>query len=194
MKLGEAPDKSLLDSIETASRDEIVALQTRRLAAALWRVYDAVPAMRAKFDQHGAHPDDFHTLEDLRRFPFTAKADLRANYPFGLLAVPKDQLARVHASSGTTGKPTVVGYPRNDLSMWSDMVARTIRAAGGRAGMMAHNAYGYGLFTGGLGYHYGAERLGCTVVPVSRGMTEREGPPINDFGPATLMGAPPSPL
>src|ERR1700689_3428865 len=190
MKLGEAPDKSLLDPIETASRDEIVALQTRRLAAALWRVYDAVPAMRAKVDQHGVHPDDFRTLEDLKRFPFTAKSDLRANYPFGLLAVPKDQLARVHASSGTTGKPTVVGYTRNDLSMWSDMVARTIRAAGGRAGMMAHNAYGYGLFTGGLGYHYGAERLGCTVVPVSRGMTEREVSLLQDFGAHVLCATP----
>src|SRR3984957_8624653 len=190
MKLGEAPDKSLLDSIETASRDEIVALQTRRLAATLRRVYDAVPAMRAKFDQHGVHPDDFRTLEDLKRFPFTAKSDLRANYPFGLLAVPKDRLARVHASSGTTGKPTVVGYTRNDLSMWSDMGARTIRAAGGRAGMMAHNAYGYGLFTGGLGYHYGAERLGCTLVPVSGGMTERQGPPIKHFEPDILMATP----
>src|SRR6202522_267179 len=190
MKLGEAPDKSLLDPIETASRDEIVALQTRRLAATLRRVYDAVPAMRAKFDQHGGHPDDFHPLEDLRRFPFTAKADLRANYPFGLLAVPRDQLARVHASSGTTGKPTVVGYTRNDLSMWSDMVARTIRAAGGRAGMLAHNAYGYGLFTGGLGYHYGAERLGCTLVPVSGGMTERQVQLINDFAPDILMATP----
>src|SRR5271155_5218296 len=190
MRLGEAPDKSLLDPIETASRDEIAALQTRRLAGTLRRVYDDVPAMRAKFDQHGVHPDDFRTLEDLRRFPFTAKWDLRANYPFGLLAVPKDQLARVHASSATTGKPTVVGYSRNDLSMWSDMVARTIRAAGGRAGMMAHNAYGYGLFTGGLGYHYGAERLGCTLVPVSGGMTERQVQLINDFAPDILMATP----
>ena len=190
MRLGEAPDKSLLDPIEMASRDEIAALQTRRLAATLRRVYDAVPPMRAKFDQHGVHPDDFHTLEDLRRFPFSAKADLRANYPFGLLAVPKDHLARVHASSGTTGKPTVVGYTRNDLSMWSDMVARTIRAAGGRKGMMAHNAYGYGLFTGGLGYHYGAERLGCTVVPISGGMTERQVQLINDFAPDILMATP----
>src|ERR1700689_2799743 len=190
MKLGEAPDKSLLDPIETASRDEIAALQTRRLAATLRRVYDAVPAIRAKFDQHGVHPDNFRALEDLRRFPFTAKSDLRANYPFGLFAVPKDQLARLPASSGTTGKPTVVGYTRNDLSMWSDMVARTIRAAGGRAGMMGHNAYGYGLFTGGLGYHYGAERLGCTVVPVSRGMTEREVQLINDFRPEIITVTP----
>ena len=190
MRLGEAPDKSLLDPIETASRDEIAALQTRRMAATLRRAYDAVPAMRAKFDKHGVHPSDFHTLEDLKRFPFTAKADLRANYPFGLFAVPKDQLARVHASSGTTGKPTVVGYTRNDLSVWSEVVARTIRAAGGRAGMMAHNAYGYGLFTGGLGYHYGAERLGCTLVPISGGMTERQVQLINDFAPDILFATP----
>jgi phenylacetate-CoA ligase len=184
MRLGEAPDKSLLDPIETASRDEIIALQTRRLAVTLRRVYDAVPAMRAKFDQHGVHPDDFRTLEDLRRFPFTAKSDLRANYPFGLLAVPRHQLARIHASSGTTGKPTVVGYTHNDVSMWSDMVARTIRAAGGRKGMMAHNAYGYGLFTGGLGYHYGAARLGCALV------TERQIQLINDFAPDILFSTP----
>ena len=156
----------------------------------LRRVYDVVPAMRAKFDQHGVHPDDFRALEDLKRFPFTAKSDLRANYPFGLFAVPKDQLARIHASSGTTGKPTVVGYTRNDLSMWSEVMARTIRAAGGRKGMMAHNAYGYGLFTGGLGYHYGAERLGCALVPVSGGMTERQVQLINDFAPDILFSTP----
>jgi phenylacetate-CoA ligase len=190
MRLGETPDKSLLDPIETASRDEIAALQTRRLAATLRRVYDDVPAMRVKFDQHGVHPDDFRTLDDLNHFPFTAKADLRANYPFGLFAVRRDQLARIHASSGTTGKPTVVGYTRNDLSMWSEMVARTIRAAGGRKGMTAHNAYGYGLFTGGLGYHYGAERLGCTLVPVSGGMTERQVQLINDFAPDILFATP----
>ena len=190
MRLGEAPDKSLLDPIETASRDEIIALQTRRLSATLRRAYDAVPAMRTKFDQHGVHPANFRALEDLKRFPFTAKSDLRANYPFGLFAVPKDQLARVHASSGTTGKPTVVGYTRNDLSVWSDVVARTIRAAGGRAGMMAHNAYGYGLFTGGLGYHYGAERLGCTLVPISGGMTERQVQLIQDFAPDILFATP----
>jgi phenylacetate-CoA ligase len=190
MRLGEAPDKSLLDPIETASRDEIAALQTQRLSVTLRRVYDAVPAMRAKFEQHGVHPDDFRTLEDLKRFPFTTKADLRANYPFGLFAVPKDQLARIHASSGTTGKPTVVGYTRNDLTMWSDVMARTIRAAGGRKGMMAHNAYGYGLFTGGLGYHYGAERLGCALVPISGGMTERQVQLINDFTPDILFATP----
>ena len=190
MRLGPPPDKSLLDPIETASRDEIAALQTRRLAATLRRVYDAVPAMRAKFDQHGAHPDNFGALADLERFPFTAKADLRANYPFGLFAVPKDQLARVHASSGTTGKPTVVGYTLSDLAVWSEVMARTVRAAGGRKGMMAHNAYGYGLFTGGLGYHYGAERLGCTLVPISGGMTERQVQLINDFAPDILFSTP----
>jgi phenylacetate-CoA ligase len=190
MRLGEAPDKSLLDPIETASRDEIAALQTRRLAATLRHAYDCVPPIRAKFDAQRVHPADFHTLADLARFPFTAKADLRANYPFGMLAVPKDQLARVHASSGTTGKPTVVGYTHNDLDMWSGVVARTIRAAGGRAGMMTHIAYGYGLFTGGLGYHYGAQRLGCTVVPVSGGMTERQIQLINDFAPDILFSTP----
>jgi phenylacetate-CoA ligase len=190
MRLGEAPDKCLLDPIETASRDEIVDLQTRRLSVTLRRSYDAVPPIRAKFDQHGVHPDDFRGLEDLRLFPFTGKADLRANYPFGLFAVPKQDLARIHASSGTTGKSTVVGYTGNDLAMWSEVMARTIRAAGGRKGMMAHNAYGYGLFTGGLGYHYGAERLGCALVPISGGMTERQVQLINDFAPDILFATP----
>jgi phenylacetate-CoA ligase len=190
MRLGQAPDKDLLDPIETASRDEITALQTRRLAATLRRTYDSVPAIQAKFDAHGVHPDDFRSLADLARFPFTIKADLRANYPFGLLAVPRTELARVHASSGTTGKPTVVGYTRNDLDMWSDVMARTIRAAGGRRSMTAHNAYGYGLFTGGLGYHYGAQRLGCSVVPVSGGMTERQVQLICDFEPDILFATP----
>jgi phenylacetate-CoA ligase len=190
VRLGSAPDKSLLDPIESASRDEIVDLQTRRLGVTLRRSYEAIPPIRAKFDQHGVHPDDFRSLEDLKLFPFTLKSDLRDNYPFGLFAVPKGELARIHASSGTTGKPTVVGYTRNDLSMWSDMMARTIRAAGGRKGMMAHNAYGYGLFTGGLGYHYGAERLGCALVPVSGGMTERQIQLINDFAPDILFATP----
>jgi phenylacetate-CoA ligase len=181
---------SLLDPIETVSRVEIIALQTRRLAVTLHRTYDAVSAMRAKFDRHGVHPADFRTLADLERFPFTTKADLRAHYPFGLFAVPNDQLARIHASSGTTGKPTVVGYTRNDLDMWSDVVARTIRAAGGRPGMIAHNAFGYGLFTDGLGYHYGAERLGCALVPVSGGMTGRQVQLICDFEPDILMATP----
>jgi phenylacetate-CoA ligase len=190
MRLGDAPDRSLLDRIETASRDEIISLQTRRVAVTLRRSYDAVPPIRAKFDQHGVHPDDFRALDDLKRFPFTVKSDLRANYPFGLFAVPKQELARIHASSGTTGKPTVVGYTRNDLAMWGEVMARTIRAAGGRKGMMAHNAYGYGLFTGGLGYHYGAERLGCALVPVSGGMTERQVQLINDFAPGILFATP----
>jgi phenylacetate-CoA ligase len=190
MRLADAPDKTLLDPIETASRDEIIGLQTRRVAATLRRSYDAVPAIRAKFDERGVHPGDFRALEDLKLFPFTVKSDLRANYPFGLFAVPKQELARIHASSGTTGKPTVVGYTRNDLAMWGEVVARTIRAAGGRKGMMAHNAYGYGLFTGGLGYHYGAERLGCTLVPISGGMTERQVQLINDFGPDILFSTP----
>ena len=190
MRLGDAPDKSLLDPIETASRDEIISLQTRRVAATLRRSYDAVPAIRAKFDKHGVHPGDFRELQDLKLFPFTVKSDLRANYPFGLFAVRKGELARIHASSGTTGKPTVVGYTRNDLAMWGEVMARTIRAAGGRKGMMAHNAYGYGLFTGGLGYHYGAERLGCALVPISGGMTERQVQLINDFAPGILFATP----
>jgi phenylacetate-CoA ligase len=190
MRLGQAPDKGLLEPIETASRDEIAALQTRRLAAALRHTYDNVRPIRAKFDAEGVRPADFRSLADLVRFPFTTKADLRISYPFGLLAVPRTELARVHASSGTTGKPTVVGYTRNDLDMWSDVMARTIRAAGGRKGMLAHNAYGYGLFTGGLGYHYGAQRLGCAVVPVSGGMTERQVQLICDFEPDILFATP----
>jgi phenylacetate-CoA ligase len=190
MRLGEAPDRKLLDPVEMASRDEITALQTSRLSATLRHAYAAVPALRVKFDQHGVHPDHFRTLDDLSRFPFMAKADLRTNYPFGLFAVPRDRLARIHASSGTTGKPTVVGYTLSDLAMWSEVMARTIRAAGGRAGMMAHVAYGYGLFTGGLGYHYGAERLGCALVPVSGGMTERQVQLINDFAPDILFATP----
>jgi phenylacetate-CoA ligase len=190
MRLGAAPDRSLLDPIEIASRDEIVGLQTARLAQTLRRVYLNVPAMRAKFDNHGVHPDDFRTLSDLAKFPFTAKSDLRDAYPFGLFAVPRAQLTRLHASSGTTGKPTVVGYTAGDIDMWSAVMARTIRAAGGRAGMMAHIAYGYGLFTGGLGAHYGAERLGCAIVPMSGGMTARQVQLIVDFAPDILMATP----
>ncbi|WP_158818388.1 phenylacetate--CoA ligase PaaK [Methylocapsa sp. S129] len=190
MRLGAAPEKGLLDSIEIASRDEIAALQTARLTRTLRRVYDNVPPMRAKFAAHGVHPDDFHTLADLAKFPFTAKADLRDNYPFGLFAVPKAQLVRLHASSGTTGKSTVVGYTKGDIATWSDVVARSIRASGGRAGMVAHIAYGYGLFTGGLGVHYGAERLGCTIVPASGGMTARQVQLIGDFAPDILMATP----
>ncbi len=179
-----------LEPIETASRDEIAALQTRRLAAALAYAYANVPAYRKKFDAAGVAPGDFRRLEDLAKFPFTSKQDLRENYPFGLFAVPRDKIVRIHASSGTTGKPTVVGYTQADIDLWSDLMARSIRAAGGRPGMKVHNAYGYGLFTGGLGVHYGAERLGCTVIPVSGGMTERQVQLILDFEPDIIMVTP----
>ena len=179
-----------LDAIETASRDEISALQQERLAWTLRHAYANVPHYRAAFDAAGVHPDDFRRLEDLRRFPFTTKHDLRANYPFGMFAVPRDTLARIHASSGTTGKPTVVGYTAADLDIWAGVVARSIYASGGRSGMLLHNAYGYGLFTGGLGLHAGAERLGCTVVPVSGGMTERQAQLIVDFRPDIITVTP----
>jgi len=190
MRLGEAPPRHLLEPIETASRDEIEALQTERLAATLWRAYGKVPAYRAKFDAAGVHPDDFRRLEDLRRFPFTAKADLRDNYPFGLFAVPRHEIARIHASSGTTGKPTVVGYTKADLDIWASLVARSMRASGVRPGMLVHIAYGYGLFTGGLGAHAGAEKLGCGVIPMSGGMTERQVQLIGDFAPDVIMVTP----
>src|SRR6202035_3324741 len=170
-----------MDEAERASRDEIMALQTRRLAATLIRVYDNVAHYRQAFDKAGVHPKDLRQLSDLRNFPFTVKTDLRDNYPFNMFAVPREQLVRIHASSGTTGKPIVVGYTRADIDMWSDLMARSIRAPGGRRGMIIHNAYGYGLFTGGLGVHYGAEKLGCTVVPISGGMTERQGQLIHQF-------------
>jgi len=179
-----------LEPIERASRDEIAALQTARLKATLALAYGQVPAYRKKFDAAGVHPDDFRRLEDLARFPFTTKQDLRENYPFGMFAVPRERLVRVHASSGTTGKPTVVGYTARDIETWSDLVARSIRAARGRPGMKVHVAYGYGLFTGGLGAHYGAERLGCTVIPVSGGMTERQVRLIVDFEPDIIMVTP----
>ena len=165
---------NLLDPIENASRDEITALQLTRLKATLDNVYQNVPHYRQAFDAAGVHPSDLKTLADLAKFPFTTKKDLRANYPFGMFAVPQSKVARIHASSGTTGKPTVVGYTANDISNWADLVARSIRAAGGRAGDMVHVSYGYGLFTGGLGAHYGAERLGCTVIPMSGGQTEKQ--------------------
>jgi phenylacetate-CoA ligase len=184
------PEPGLLEPIETASRDEIAALQLERLQATLRRVYDKVPAYRTKFDAAGVHPDDCRNLADLARFPFTTKADLRDNYPFGLFAVPQAEIARLHASSGTTGKPTVVGYTLSDIGMWSDVMARSIRASGGRPGMKVHVAYGYGLFTGGLGAHYGAERLGCTVIPMSGGMTERQVQLIQDFEPDVIMITP----
>jgi phenylacetate-CoA ligase len=184
------PPRASLDPIEIASRDEISTLQLSRLKATLRRAYENVAHYRRAFDAAGAHPDDLKTLADLARFPFTAKADLRDNYPFGLFAVPREQVARIHASSGTTGKATVVGYTRNDIEVWSELIARSIRAAGGRSGMICHVAYGYGLFTGGLGAHYGAERLGCTVIPVSGGMTERQVTLIDDFKPDIIMVTP----
>ena len=184
------PHRASLDPIEIASRDEIAALQLSRLIATLARAYEHVPHYRKAFDRAGVHPSDCRSLADLAKFPFTAKADLRDNYPFGMFAVPREQVARIHASSGTTGKPTVVGYTANDIAMWAEVMARSIRASGGRAGMVCHIAYGYGLFTGGLGAHYGAERLGCTVVPISGGMTERQVQLITDFRPDIIMVTP----
>ena len=184
------PRREQLEPIEIASRDEIAALQLERLKWTLRRVYDNVPHYWKAFDAAGVNPDDLQSLEDLAKFPFTTKADLRANYPFGMFAVPQEKLARIHASSGTTGKPTVVGYTANDISMWSDVMARSIRASGGRAGMKVHIAYGYGLFTGGLGAHYGVERLGCMAIPVSGGMTERQVQLIKDFEPDIIMVTP----
>ena len=179
-----------LEPIETASRDELQALQLGRLQQTLRRAYEHVPHYRRAFDAQGVHPDDCRTLADLARFPFTTKADLRAHYPFGMFAVPREQVVRIHASSGTTGKPTVVGYTRGDIDRWADLVARSLRASGGRAGDIVHVAYGYGLFTGGLGAHYGAERLGCTVVPMSGGQTEKQVQLIEDFRPDLIMVTP----
>ncbi len=179
-----------LDPIERASRDEIAALQLARLRETLAHVYANVPHYKHAFDEKGVHPSDCKTLADLAKFPFTGKADLRANYPFGMFAVPREQVARVHASSGTTGKPTVVGYTQADIDHWANLVARSLRAAGVRKGDMVHVAYGYGLFTGGLGAHYGAERLGCTVVPMSGGQTEKQVQLITDFKPDAIMVTP----
>ena len=179
-----------LDPIERASRDELQALQLQRLQKTLRHAYDNVPHYRQAFDAKDVHPSDCKTLADLARFPFTAKSDLRANYPFGLFAVPRDQIVRIHASSGTTGKPTVVGYTQGDIDRWADLVARSIRAAGGRRGDMVHVSYGYGLFTGGLGAHYGAEKLGCTVIPMSGGQTEKQVQLIEDFKPDIIMVTP----
>ena len=179
-----------LEPIETASRDEITALQLQRMRMSLQHAYDNVPHYRKAFDAKGVQPSDLRQLSDLSRFPFTVKSDLRDNYPFGLFAVPRAQVARIHASSGTTGKPTVVGYTLKDLSIWADLVARSIRAAGGRPGDMVHIAYGYGLFTGGLGAHYGAERAGCTVIPMSGGQTEKQVQLIQDFKPELIMVTP----
>jgi phenylacetate-CoA ligase len=184
------PRKKDLDPIEIASRDEIAALQLNRLKWSLKHAYDNVAHYRKVFDEKGVHPYDLSDLSDLRKFPFTTKQDLRANYPFGMFAVPRENVVRIHASSGTTGKPTVVGYTKNDIDVWADCMARSIRASGTRPGDVVHVAYGYGLFTGGLGAHYGAERLGCTVVPVSGGMTARQVTLIEDFSASTIMVTP----
>ncbi|MET9533211.1 phenylacetate--CoA ligase PaaK [Streptomyces sp. NPDC006649] len=181
---------ALLDAAERLSRDELEALQTERLRATLRHAYENVPFYRESFDKAGLRPEDCRTLTDLARFPFTVKADLRDQYPFGMFAVPQSDVRRIHASSGTTGRPTVVGYTERDLSTWADVVARSIRAAGGRPGDKVHVAYGYGLFTGGLGAHYGAERLGCTVIPASGGMTARQVQLIQDFRPEIIMVTP----
>ncbi|RKS73148.1 phenylacetate-CoA ligase [Actinomadura pelletieri DSM 43383] len=180
----------LEEPIERASVDELRAVQLERLRWSVRHAYENVPHYRRSFDAAGVHPDDVRELADLARLPLTSKADLRDNYPFGMFAVPREQVVRVHASSGTTGRPTVVGYTRDDLDMWATVMARSIRAAGGRPGQVLHNAYGYGLFTGGLGAHAGAERLGCTVVPVSGGMTERQVTLIRDFAPEIIMVTP----
>jgi phenylacetate-CoA ligase len=184
------PQPGDLEPIERASRDELQALQLERLKWTLKHAYENVAHYRRAFDEAGVHPDDLRQLSDLAKFPFTTKKTLRDNYPFGLFAVPREQVVRVHASSGTTGKPTVVGYTRRDIDTWADLVARSIRAAGGRPGDMVHIAYGYGLFTGGLGAHYGAERLGCTVVPMSGGQTEKQVQLIQDFQPSIIMVTP----
>ena len=184
------PAQGDLEPIETASRDELQALQLKRLKWSLRHAYDNVPHYKAAFDAAGVHPEDLRSLADLAKFPFTDKATLRDNYPFGLFAVAREKVVRIHASSGTTGKATVVGYTQNDIDTWAGVVARSIRAAGGRAGDMVHVSYGYGLFTGGLGAHYGAERLGCTVVPMSGGQTEKQVQLICDFKPEIIMVTP----
>jgi phenylacetate-CoA ligase len=184
------PSPGDLEPIERASRDELQALQHERLQRTLAHAYEHVPHYRRAFEGRGVHPSECKTLADLARFPFTTKADLRANYPFGMFAVPREQVVRVHASSGTTGKPTVVGYTQGDIDTWADLMARSLRATGARPGDIVHNAYGYGLFTGGLGAHYGAERLGCTVVPMSGGQTEKQVQLIVDFKPDIIMVTP----
>jgi phenylacetate-CoA ligase len=185
-----APAAADLEPIEKASHDELRALQLTRLKWSLRHAYEHVPQYRRKFDAHGVHPDDLKRIEDLASFPFTTKQDLRDNYPFGMFAVPRTQVVRVHASSGTTGKPTVVGYTAKDIDTWSNLMARSIRASGGRPGDIVHVAYGYGLFTGGLGAHYGAERLGCTVIPMSGGQTDKQIQLIQDFRPDIIMVTP----
>ncbi|WP_041769500.1 phenylacetate--CoA ligase PaaK [Ectopseudomonas mendocina] len=182
--------RALLDPIETASVDELRQHQLERMRWSLKHAYANVPLYRRRFDEAGVHPDDLKSLDDLAKFPFTGKNDLRDNYPFGMFAVPQSEVVRVHASSGTTGKPTVVGYTQNDIDTWANVVARSIRAAGGRKGDKVHVSYGYGLFTGGLGAHYGAERLGCTVIPMSGGQTEKQVQLIRDFQPDIIMVTP----
>src|SRR5882724_7047034 len=185
-----APDKKDLNPIEIASRDEIAALQLRRMKWSLKHAYQNVAHYKKSFEAAGVHPDDLKQLSDLKKFPFTTKQDLRANYPFGMFAVPMDKIVRIHASSGTTGKPTVVGYTKRDIQTWADVCARSIYASGGRRGMKLHVAFGYGLFTGGLGVHYGAEKLGCPAIPVSGGMTERQIKLIVDFEPEIIAVTP----
>jgi phenylacetate-CoA ligase len=189
-RLGQPLPQALADDAERLTGQELRALQCERLRATLRHAYDNVELYRNKFDEAGVRPEDCRSLEDLARFPFTVKSDLRDTYPFGMFAVPMSEVRRVHASSGTTGRPTVVGYTENDLSVWSDLVARSIRAAGGRPGHKVHVSYGYGLFTGGLGAHYGAERAGCTVIPASGGMTARQVQIIQDFRPEIIMVTP----
>ena len=184
------PAPTELEPIERASRDELQALQLQRLQWTLQHAYENVPHYRQAFDAKGVHPSDCKTLADLAKFPFTGKADLRANYPFGMFAVPRERIVRIHASSGTTGKPTVVGYTQGDIDRWADLVARSIRAAGGRRGDRVHVSYGYGLFTGGLGAHYGAEKLGCAVIPMGGGQTEKQVQLIEDFQPDIIMVTP----
>lgn len=185
-----SPDPKILDPIETASRDEIEALQFHRMKRSLKHAYENSPFYRNRFIEADIHPEELKTLSDISKFPFTTKQDLRDTYPFGMFAVPQNKVVRIHGSSGTTGKPTVVGYSQSDIDNWANLIARSIRAGGGRSGDMLHNAYGYGLFTGGIGAHYGAERLGCTVVPMSGGQTERQVTLINDFRPRIIMVTP----
>ncbi|MCW2703484.1 MAG: phenylacetate-CoA ligase [Blastococcus sp.] len=187
---GSTPDPTTLDPAERMSLDELRETQLTRLQWTLRHAYENVPHYRRAFDLAGVHPDDCQELADLAKFPLTSKEDLRENYPFGMFAVPQDRIRRVHASSGTTGRPTVVGYTEGDLDTWATVMARSIRAAGGRPGDRVHVAYGYGLFTGGLGAHYGAEKLGCTVIPVSGGMTPRQAQLITDFRPRVIMVTP----
>jgi phenylacetate-CoA ligase len=189
-RLGAAPAPDLLDAAERLTREQLLDLQLERMRWSLRHAYTNVAHYRRAFDAAGVTPDDLTSLADIAKFPLTTKHDLRDNYPFGMFAVPRTDVRRIHASSGTTGKPTVVGYTQDDLDTWSDLMARSIRAAGGRPGDIVHVAYGYGLFTGGLGAHYGAERLGCTVVPVSGGMTPRQVQLINDFEPSIIMVTP----